>query len=115
MRDATRFTKRNENSERHAKKVAALLLLSFFVLLSLPVEAFAPTHAGHEHDRDGFGDRCAVCVQLHTSGNTLKQLGATTVPSGFALVGLLAAAMLRVARVFTIPPTPITLKIRLNH
>ena len=99
-----------------AKKNIALAVLFCFVLLTLLSEAFLLTHAEHEHDHNGIGGRCTICVQFQNAEGLRKPeaLSVSAVYDGllclFTVITMLCAIPCLMGFC-----TPVQLKIRLNH
>jgi len=102
-------------NRQQAKRVAALALLLCFLMVALLSGAFILTHANHQHDHLGVGGECAVCAQIHSLENQLKQFGAASGGVSFGLAGLFAVTALLCCVSVTQYATPVRLKIRLNN
>ena len=97
-------------------RIMALALAAYFIYAALLSGAFILTHENHEHDHNGIGGNCTVCVQIHNQVNLLKQLSVAFVAISrglialFAILGILCSALSLIKSY-----TPVTLKIRLNN
>ena len=101
---------------RHKKTCVALPLLLCFVALALLSSAFIPGYLEHEHDHNGIGGHCAVCLHFHQGSQSLKQFAMAATAVGIGLICSYA-----VKAVFYTYSTkmgiysPVGLKIRMNH
>ena len=98
------------------KRLVALGILLCLVMVSLLSETFILTHANHKHDHFGVGGECAVCAQVQSAENQLKQFGTVISVALLALIGFFAAlAILYFAASSIAFQTPVYLKTRLNN
>ena len=102
-------------NKQKAKRVTALAFLLCFAMAALLFEAFLLTHANHTHDHYGMDNECAVCAQIHSLENQLRQFGAASGGITVGLAGLIAAIALLCRTTAFRPPSPVRLKIRLNN
>jgi len=103
-------------SGKTIKRIGLLLLLICVVCVVLLSKAYILSHSEHEHDRDGYGEVCSVCIQIHKIENLLKQLSASVGALSFVFASLFAVtAVLYSASLLTGLCTPVNMKIRLNN
>ena len=94
------------------KQIIALLACIFIVLVSFLSVAFIIEHT--EHDCTGYD--CAVCTQIHTVENLLKQLALAITVLSLFYIGLRCCRMFLQIDGFTFAKlTPIKLKVRMNN
>ncbi|MDR2736807.1 MAG: hypothetical protein LBB49_04525 [Gracilibacteraceae bacterium] len=103
----------NIRGHKAMKRIALAFLLGF-VLLSLLSEVFILTHLVHEHDHNGVGGSCGICVQIHNTENLLKQFGAVITAMLPGLMALFASGAVLCFACFK-GYTPVSLRTRLNN
>jgi hypothetical protein len=104
-------------SKQTKRRVIALVFVLCFIVLSLLSEAYILTHAdaGHQHDHNGAGGACTVCVTIHNAENLLK-LTAAVLCAAFLLVNLtVATSVLCTAFTRFGLQSPVKMKIRMNN
>ena len=107
-----RYTK----SKNALKRAIAVTLLVCFIIVFLFSEAFVLLHSDHNHDHDGIGDICAVCVQISSFENMLKQLSLSVGGIIFTLINLFVVLIiLGCAASLTKSQTLVKLKIQMNN
>ena len=104
------------DARKTKRRIIALAFLVGFLGLSILSGTFLLAHAVHEHDQNGVHGSCAVCVQLQSAENTLKQFGMAISGMLFSITGFYAVVKsLREIFVFLSFSTPVALKIRMNN
>jgi len=56
------------------KRIAAFIILLFFIFTSLLSGIYIISHTNHEHDRNASNGGCAVCLQIKEAVHILSQL-----------------------------------------
>jgi hypothetical protein len=93
-------------------KIVKLLVLGCIVFASLAAAPYAAIRAGHDCTGDDF---CPVCIQLQGVLNLLRHLGAAAARIALA-VGFFgsAAASAGLMSARAVPPSSVSLKVRMN-
>jgi len=103
-------------AKQSTKKKVLLVFFVCFIMLSLLSEAFILTHADHEHDHNGIGSSCTLCVQFHNIESLLKQFAMAVAVARYGFIGLLTViAILRSISPLYGISTSIELKTQLNN
>ena len=103
------------NNKADKKRIAALILLICFLIISVFSSAFVLTHADHVHEHNGIGEACSTCLQIQGAENILKYLGTALFGTLFVIGGLYAIVKtINAIAVCAVFSNPITLKIRIN-
>ena len=102
--------------KQNVKKIFVFTILICFLMFSLYSEAFLLTHAEHEHNHNGIGGSCTVCVQFQNAENLFKQFGLPVAATSSWLYNLLAVItfLCFVSSLLDLY-TPVELKTRLNN
>jgi hypothetical protein len=98
-----------------SRKPGLVLLFAFLTFTAFYAESFIFTHLEHEHDHDGADGCCALCSEIEIVIMLLEGFGRIA-------CAVLAAAIVAHIQVLSpkpiaacgIPPTPVTLKVRMN-
>jgi len=107
---------RRTKSKNTLKQTIVVTLLVCLIIVFLLSEAFVLLHSDHNHDHDGIGGSCAVCVQISSLENLLKQLSLSVDGVVFALINLFVALIILFCAASLIKSqTPVKLKIQMNN
>lgn len=111
------YRKAQSNIILRGQKQSAFVLIFCVCLIAAAFlsTAFIVSHFGHEHEHNGVHDTCAVCIQIKSAENMLKQLGVSASGAVVLLAGVFAAVSIRAMSSDTVVFNPVTLKIRMNY
>lgn len=99
-----------------AARLAALILCTVFISVSLFFSAYILTHINHEHDHDGPVGCCSTCMHIQSAEKMLRQFtDAIVVTVTFACSLFSALLFLSLFASHTEVSTLINLKVRLNN
>jgi hypothetical protein len=85
-----------------------------FALAALSVEKFICAYRSHEHDNDGEGNTCSVCVQLNLAHQVLDSLACIATTLIVTSASLAKKPEKIIPLFFFMPATLIALKVKSN-